>query len=306
MSKELIRFDWAIKRLLRNKANFVVLEGFLSELLFEDIKIKQILESESNQQYEEDKYNRVDILTENSKKDLIIIEIQTTYEIDYFHRMVYGTSKIISDNLEKGQKYSEIKKVISIHIVFFDLGQGEDYIYKGKTDFKGLHNKDLLNLSEAQKKTFLKESASDIFPEYYLLKVNQFDDVAKNTLDEWIYFLKNDEVKDDFKAKGLKEANEVLDIMRLKKKERYGYNLYLDSLHLKASEAFSLKIQAREEGRQQGIAEGIEQGIGQGIEQGKIEIAKKLILAGITDEILLETTGLSILRIEELRKLLKK
>ncbi|WP_448529757.1 hypothetical protein, partial [Raineya sp.] len=61
MSKKLIRFDWAIKRLLRNKANFVVLEGFLSELLFEDIKIKEILESEGNQDSWEDKYNRVDI-----------------------------------------------------------------------------------------------------------------------------------------------------------------------------------------------------------------------------------------------------
>ncbi|MBP7215526.1 MAG: hypothetical protein KBA52_07820 [Candidatus Kapabacteria bacterium] len=51
MSKKLIRFDWAIKRLLRNKSNFVVLEGFLSELLFDDIKIEQILESESNQAF---------------------------------------------------------------------------------------------------------------------------------------------------------------------------------------------------------------------------------------------------------------
>ena len=34
-----IRFDWAIKRLLRNKANFGVLEGFLTVLLGEDIHI---------------------------------------------------------------------------------------------------------------------------------------------------------------------------------------------------------------------------------------------------------------------------
>ncbi len=78
---------------------------------------------------------------------------------------------------------------------------------------------------------------SDIFPEYYLLKVNQFDDVAKSTLDEWIYFLKNDEVKDDFKAKGLKEANDILDFMKLKKRA-VCYDRYLDSLYLKASEAF--------------------------------------------------------------------
>ncbi len=241
MSKKLIRFDWAIKRLLRNKANFVVLEGFLSELLFEDIKIKQILESEGNQQYEEDKSNRMNILAENSSQDLIVIEIQTFYEIDYFHKMAYGASKIISENLEKGQKYSNVKKVISVNIVFSDSVQGNDYIYRRKIDFKGLNNHDTLNLSEAQKRTLLKGNASDIFPEHYLLTVNQFNDVTKDTLDEWIYFLKNDEVKDSFKAKGLKEANEILDIMRLNEKERYGYNRYLDSLHLKASEVFSLE-----------------------------------------------------------------
>ena len=49
MAKKLIWFDWAVKKLLRNKANFGVLEGFLSELLYDDIKIERILESESNQ-----------------------------------------------------------------------------------------------------------------------------------------------------------------------------------------------------------------------------------------------------------------
>ena len=223
MSKKLVSFDWAIKRLLRNKVNFVVLEGFLSELLFDNIKIEQILESESNQDYNDDKFNRVDILTHNSKNELIIIEIQSTYEIDYFHRMAYGTSKAVSENHKLGEKYSTVKKVISINIVYFDLGQGQDYIYRGRTNFKGLHQNDILGLSEKQKQTFVKQEIADIFPEYYLLKVNQFNDIAKDTLDEWVYFLKNSEVKDSFKPKGLKEANDVLDIMRLEKEDHYGY-----------------------------------------------------------------------------------
>jgi len=285
MSKKLIRFDWAIKRLLRNKANFVVLEGFLSELLFDNIKIEQILESESNQDYDDDKFNRVDILTHNSKNELIIIEIQSTYEIDYFHRMTYGVSKSISENLKLGQKYSEIKKVISINIVYFDLGQGEDYIYRGRTDFKGLHQNDILGLSEKQKQTFVKQEVADIFPEYYLLKVNQFNDVAKDTLDEWIYFLKNSEVKDDFKAKGLKEANEVLDIMRLEKEDQYGYNRYLDSLHLKASEVFSLQTEAEFKVR----------------EDEKNVIAKNLIANGLDNELISKSTGLTIEKVKEIR-----
>ncbi len=290
MSKKLIRFDWAIKRLLRNKVNFGVLEGFLSELLFENIQIQEILESEGNQENEEDKFNRVDILTKNSKNELIIIEIQSTYEIDYFHRMAYGVSKSIAENLSLGQKYSEIKKIISVNIVYFDLGQGEDYIYKGKTDFKGLHKNDILDLSSKQKTTFLKESVSDIFPEFYLLKVNQFNDVAKDTLDEWIYFLKNSEVKDEFKAKGLKQAGEVLDIMRLENDDKYGYNRYLDSLHLKASEIYSLQTEAEFKVR----------------DEEKVEIATKLIELGLDSSLILKSTGLTIEKIEELRNNQKK
>ena len=240
MGKSLIRFDWAIKKILRNKANFAILEGFLSELLFDNIRIKNIIESEGNKEDEEDKFNRVDILTQNSKNELIIIEIQNTYEIDYFHRMAYGVSKAIAENLSKGQAYETIKKVVSINIVYFDLGQGKDYIYKGKTEFIGLHNNDLLAFSSRQKNKFKKEKIADIFPEYYLLKVNNFNNIAKDTLDEWIYFLKNSEVKDSFKAKGLKEAGEVMDIMRLSKDDQYKYNRHLDSLHVKASEIMSL------------------------------------------------------------------
>ncbi len=285
MSKKLIHFDWAVKKLLRNKANFVILEGFLSELLFDNIKIETILESEGNQEAEDDKYNRVDILTQNSKNELVIIEIQNTYEIDYFHRMAYGASKAISENLFKRQAYSESKKVISINIVYFDLGQGKDYIYKGKTNFDGLHEKDTLQLSTQQKLAFAKQNVSDIFPEYYIIKVNQFNDIAKDTLDEWIYFLKNSEVKDEFKAKGLAEAKEVLDIMRLDKDQQYGYNRYLDYLHLKASEVLSLQAEAEDKVRN----------------ERSVEIAKKAIKKGFDNETIADLTGLTFEQIEQLR-----
>lgn len=287
MSKKLIRFDWAVKKLLRNKANFVILEGFLSELLFDTIHIEKILESEGNQETEDDKFNRVDILTQNAKKELIVIEIQNTYEIDYFHRMIYGVSKALTENLALGEAYSQIKKVISINIVYFDLGQGKDYVYKGLTTFEGLHKKDTLQLSDKQKSTFAKEKVADIFPEYYIIKVNKFNDKAKDTLDEWIYFLKNNEVKDEFKAKGLAEAKDVLDMMRLNKEQQYSYNRYLDYLHYKASEAFSLKMEQEELMEKK-------------IEKEKFEIAKKLKQLNISNEDISKATGLSI---EEITKI---
>ena len=119
-----IRFDWAVKRLLRNKANFGVLEGFLTVLLGEPIRIVEILESEGNQLNETDKFNRVDIKARNSKDEIIIVEVQNTREIYYLERILFGVAKAITEHIELGQLYSEVKKVYSISILYFDIGRG--------------------------------------------------------------------------------------------------------------------------------------------------------------------------------------
>ena len=238
-----VRFDWAIKRLLRQKANFSILEGFLSELLKDDISIIEIIDTESNQETETDKFNRVDILVKDQKGELIIIEIQNSYAIDYFLRILYGISKAITEHIKAGDDWTSVKKVISINIVYFDLGRGEDYIYKGTTTFSGLHQNDKLQLSNAQKKLFKKEKVKDLYPEIYLLKVNNFDDTAKDTLDEWIYFLKNSEIKKDFTAKGLKEAEEVLKVANMEDDERREYQRFSEVLSDKASQALSIEVE---------------------------------------------------------------
>lgn len=100
-----IRFDWAIKRLLRQKANFDVLEGFLTVFLNEEVKIIEILESESNQQKEDDKFNRVDIKARNSKGEIIIVEIQNTSELYYLERVLYGVAKAITEHIKIGRAH---------------------------------------------------------------------------------------------------------------------------------------------------------------------------------------------------------
>jgi hypothetical protein len=113
-TKKLVRFDWAIKYLLRNKANFDVLEGFLSNLLKEEIKVENILESESNREQENRKFNRVDLMCYDASGRQIIIEIQNQREVDYLHRLLWGTSKVIVESLELGGRYGEVVKVISM------------------------------------------------------------------------------------------------------------------------------------------------------------------------------------------------
>ena len=116
MSKpqQLVSFDWAIKRLLRNKASFTIFEGFLSELLRDDIKIKSLLESESNRETKDDRSNRVDMLVENKIGELIIVEIQRETEYDYLQRILFGASKLLVEYMKKSMPYSKIRKITEL------------------------------------------------------------------------------------------------------------------------------------------------------------------------------------------------
>ena len=245
--RNFIRFDWAIKRLLRNKADYSVLEGFLSELLKEEILIQNILESEGNQRIDNDKFNRVDLLVKNVKEELLIIEIQNQSEYDYFHRMAYGTSKAISEYISAGDTYVNVKKVFSINIVYFDLGQGEDYVYHGKTDFIGIHKLDKLMLSARQTELLGKAEPYQIFLEYYVIKVNQFNDIAKDSLDQWIYYLKNNEIKDEFTARGINRARELWRIDTLSEEDQRTYFRHVEDIRYGASMAWSMKADAEYE-----------------------------------------------------------
>jgi len=281
MNRKLIRFDWAMKKLLRHKANFGILEGFLSELLRFDVSIESILESESNQQDDYDKYNRVDILVKSQQNELMLVEVQNDSEIDYFQRMLFGVSKLVTEYIKEGEPYGTIKKIYSINIVYFGLGQGTDYVYEYKGEFIGLHKNDILVPTKLQKQNFNVEKVSDIFPKYFILKVNNFDDIAKDSFDEWVYFLKNSEVKDGFKAKGLDKAKEKLRYEYLSDEDKKMYKRFQENRLIENSIEYTAKLEAKQE--------------------KAIEIAKKAILEGFDNTIISKLTGLTLEHIEQLR-----
>ena len=255
-----------MKRLLRNKANFSVLEGLLTTLLGEKIIIQRLLESESNQENEYDKYNRVDMLAEDSKGELILIEVQNNSEYAYFQRMLFGTS----------------------NIVYFSLGHGRDFVYHGKTEFRGIHTNDLLELSPFQKQTFKVDVVSQLYPEYYILKVNGFNQVAKSPLEEWIYYLNTGEIPSTATAPGLEEAREKLKLDSMTKDELAAYYSHLDNLIILRDNIHT----EREEGRAEGLVKGRE--------EEKRENARNLKRLGVLSDIISQATGLSKNEIEEL------
>ena len=275
-----IRFDWAMKRLLRDNANFGVLEGFLTTLLGKKIKIQKLLESESNQENEDDKQNRVDVLAEDDKGELYLIEVQNESELAYFQRMLFGTSKLVTEYINRGQNYDHIRKIYSVNIVYFNLGGGTDIVYHGKTEFRGIHNGEVLSLSPFQQQRFKVDAVSDLYPEYFILKVNDFNKWSKVPLEQWIYFLNTSEIPHDATAPGLDEARKKLQIDRMTPAERNAYYRHLDNVVILKDNISTARGEGRMEGRAEGRAEAMK------------ETARKMKQGGMDEKLIMQFTGL--------------
>ena len=287
-----VRFDWAIKRLVRQKANFGVLNGFLTVMLREEVNILEILESESNQESADDKFNRVDIKARNSKGEIIIVEIQNTREVHYLERILYGVAKAITEHISLGEGYQNVKKVYSISILYFDLGVGTDYIYHGQNHFTGVHTGDRLRINTRDRDAVITRLPAEIFPEYILIRVNEFDKVATTPLDEWITYLKDGTIRPDTTTPGLREAREKLKYYSMSSSERHAYDEHLNAIMIQND----VLDTAKWEGRLEGLVEGKAEGKADALRQTAVNMKRM----GMPAADIATCTGLSVEEIEKL------
>ena len=292
LQDQYVRFDWAIKRLLRQKANFDVLEGFLTVFLGEKVTILEILESESNQLSAEDKFNRVDIKARNSKDEIIIIEIQNTRELYYLERILYGVAKAITEHISLGETYYKVKKIYSISVLYFDIGKGNDYLYYGQNHFVGVHTGDHLQVNVKERDAIVSRMPAEIFPEYVLIRVNEFDKVAVTPLEEWMKYLKDGTIRPDTTAPGLSEAREKLKYFSMPPKERMAYDEHLSAVMIQNDVLDSAKLEGKIEGRAEGRAEGRD--------EERFSIARNMKQLGIPVDVIVKSTGLTSGEIETL------
>lgn len=288
-----VRFDWAIKRLLRQKANFGVLEGFLTVFLGEKVTILEILESEGNQLSAEDKFNRVDIKARNSKDEIIIIEIQNTRELYYLERILYGVAKAITEHISLGETYYKVKKIYSISILYFDIGKGSDYLYHGQNHFVGVHTGDRLQVNVKERDAIVPRMPAEIFSEYILIRVNEFDKVAATPLEEWMKYLKYGTICPDTTAPGLSEAREKLKYFSMPPKERMAYDEHLSAVMIQNDVLDSAKLEGKMEGREEGREEGRAEGREEGRAEAYLTVARNMKQLETPIDIIVKATGLT-------------
>ena len=321
-----IRFDWAAKYIFRDKADFTILEGLVSAIIGDEVTITELLESESNQQDKDDKFNRVDIKAKNSKDEIILIEIQQSDDLHFLQRILYSTAKTITEHIKIGKDYTNVKKVYSINILYFNLGIGDDYLYHGQSELIGVHTKDRLILGNSNIPNGMRlEAMNNIFPEYYVLRVNQYDETKEPTSprEEWARYLKTGYVDPNTKVPGLQAALERLNVLKMnaierKRYEDYRFNRCYDENLVNAARYLGEKKgyengyekgmengmkdgmkqgmeegmkKGMEEGMKKGMKKGMEKGMEEGMKKGMEQVALKMKAAGMDPAIIVELTG---------------
>ena len=247
-------------------------------------------------QREDDKFNRVDIRARNSKDEIILVEVQNTRELYYLERILYGVAKAITEHIDLGGIYANVKKVYSISILYFDIGQGNDYLYHGQNTFLGVHTGDCLKVTTKEQGAIIRKLPAEIFPEYFLIRVNEFNKVAVTPLEEWIEYLKTGTIRPDTTTPGLEEARQKLIYYNMNKADKLAYDRHLDALMIQNDVLSTAKLEGLEEGR----VEGREEGIMVGRQEEKIATARNLKSLNIPIAVIVQATGLSIDEIDRL------
>lgn len=283
-NKPIISFDYAIKYLLRHKKDYEIIEGFLSALLkaygYKDVKIRALLDPESNKENKDLKRSIADLLVEDEDHNQYIIEIERTAAKHFVHKACFNSSRLVIDSLSTDQSYTNIKKIFHISLLYFipkdvqsTLTHAKCVLYEKDDQHSG--NLRIIDNSP------LAHVAQNVFPEYFFISVPLFNDEVRQELDEWLYVMKHTKVREDFKSKVMQLVAERLSVLKMEDDERTEYFKYQKD-RTSADDQITTSYE-----------EGIEKGIAKGKAEGKAEIAKAMLAEGIDILTITKITGLS-------------
>ena len=150
----------------------------------------------------------------------------------------------------------------------------------------GVHTGDRLQIRTKEQNAIVSRFPSEIFPEYILIRGNEFDKVAVTPLDEWMRYLKDGIIASDTTAPGLEEAREKLKYYSMTDQERHAYDEHLNAVMIQNDVLNTAKMEGRMEGRMEGLMEGRM--------EERLANARNFKKMGVSPDIIAQATGLSL------------
>jgi len=293
MERTIISFDYAIKDILRDKANFDILSGFLTELLEKPVTVLEVLESETNPATpatigkkagktgklrtvrNTGKVSRMDLKAKIDDDELAVFEIQYFDKVDFMGKILFNACKTVVEQINIGAKF-DVKKVYSINISYYGLDAEDEYVFTATLkEFKGIHYDEVIPFSQKIDPT--SGAPKDIHPEYFLILPNNFEDEeererksqnrirdfvpkkpTKSKFDEWVYVLKNSVVKSEFTAAGIQAAGDKLNMLNMTPQQKEEYEAELIAMAARKSELQTAELKGEAIGLQKGEEIGLQ------------------------------------------------
>ena len=282
-----VKNDMAFHKIFGTAGKTEALLSFINAILKlpEDKKITflEILNPYQLPNVQDAKSIIIDIKARDKDNKEYIIEMQVADTVAFSKRVQYYVAKNFADQIVRGESYAKLNPVIFIGILDFNYKASPNYLSKHKT----------VDLETYE--SYLNEI------EYYFVELPKFNKTADeltDLADEWLYFIKNAEYLKNLPATvkdvGLQNAYTDAGFFSWTKEELAAYDyMFMIQADIKGRAEMAI-IKAEEKG--------IEKGIEQGSKKNSIEIAKKLLKKGFSNEDISEVTGLSATEIEKIRQ----
>ncbi|WP_264706038.1 Rpn family recombination-promoting nuclease/putative transposase [Wolbachia endosymbiont (group A) of Ancistrocerus nigricornis] len=292
--------DVSFKRIFGTEKNKDILIHFLNDILGftgkNEIKDIEFLSTIQDPDIAAKKQSIVDVLCRDSTGAQYICEMQVAKTKGFEKRAQYYAAKAYSRQADKGDQYHNLKEIIFIAIA-------DCVLFPNKSEYKSKHTIRDEDTNEHDLKDFYF-----IFIELPKFPKNK-EDQLENIVEKWVYFFRYaDETSEEELEKIIgsdviiKKAYEELNRFNWSEKEFIAYEQeikrILDEQAVLAQKLDDATEKGREEGRQEGILIGEEKGE----MKAKIAVAKNLLKAGVSVDLIAESTGLSQAEIEQLQE----
>ncbi|MFP3031591.1 MAG: Rpn family recombination-promoting nuclease/putative transposase [Wolbachia sp.] len=290
--------DISFKRIFGTEKNKDILIHFLNDILGftgkSTIKDIEFLSTIQDPDIASKKQSIVDVLCRDENGLQVIVEMQVAKTKGFEKRAQYYAAKAYSRQADKGDQYHDLKEIIFIAIA-------DCILFPDKSEYKSKHTIRDEDTNEHDLKDFY----------FIFIELPKFpktkEDQLESIVEKWVYFFKYaDETSEEELERIIgsdliiKRAYEELNRFNWSEKEFIAYEQEIkrirDEQAVLAQKLDDATQKGRQEGREEGIQIGHEKGRAEGREEGekqaKIAVAKNLLEASISIDIISQTTGL--------------
>ena len=274
--------DYIFKRVFAYKGNESVLKDFLEALLKIEIKGIKITNPEIIPYEKGEKRGLLDIKAEINDGTILDVEMQMKNERNTEERATEYMGKMISEQLQVGEDYQNLKKSIVIFITNYNFLKRNSYHSIGRMKFDKTIEDEYVNLGYDK-----EDEVASKYIEVHYIELPKFKkkELSKFTkLDQWMcIFTQNREgiMLAEKENKEIKRAINTLDFLSKDPKERERHN----SIVMAEYNRLVSEHNFFEDGKK----------------EGKLEIAKKMLKEKVPIEMIEKFTELSKEEIEKIK-----